>query len=282
MTTHNLTVFTLGSSVFTLIVALVLYLRLFTLKNVSEVERMCKAIFLVVYVSLFFTALSVLSSDILDAAIYVPILFITTQSLIGFFLDKKTEGFIKFEIGENIYTLRLLDKKKITAFTLVWNKKMYASSYLIKVLTPREISAIMAHEVGHINAFKPIPASLAVIVYVSLLALSISGAISMALDGFIHYSAIAFLVALYAWVIFSWTWEHTADIYAYKYIGLDTILVLQKITHTIPTKPNMTDIIVGILRSLKPTRAGALLVNPHPPPSVRLWLLLNIAENAPH
>jgi Zn-dependent protease with chaperone function len=272
----------LGSSVFTLVVALALYLRLLDSKSVSEAEKKCKAVFVTVYVSLLFTALSVLNRSILDATIYIPVLFITTQSLIGLFFDRRAEGFVRFEIGEDVYTVRLLGKRRITAFTLVLNKKMYASSYLVRALTPQEISSIMAHEAGHINAFKPIPVSLAMIVYVSLLALSISGAINMALDGYIHYSAIALLAAFYAWVIFSWTWEHIADIYAYKYTGLSAVLVLQKITRTTPAKPSIADIVVSILKSLKPTRAGGPLVNPHPPPSIRLWLLLNIATSSPH
>ncbi len=214
----------------------------------------------------------------------VPLVLLAQLLMAGFF-EKKSIGSTLYGVGGRSLRVNLVASDQPTAFAMAFTGKIYVTTGLYRLVTPEEAAAVIAHEAGHREALRPLPPA-AVLTLLAVSAAELAEAV-MNLASLCPGSAAAMILAgLTAWAFFNWAWEHLADIYSLRVTGLYAAQALFRITGARPEPPPRGPgrLLLEALRSLRPRRGPrgvGLLVNPHPPPRLRLWLLLRCSGLAP-
>ena len=197
--------------------------------------------------------------------------------VLNYHFERRTVDQLLYGLHGRVHRVTLLSSPIPTAFTVAMTGRVYATTGLYQRLAPEEAAAIVAHEIGHLEALRPVPSPVFVVfvaVAASALVVGVTDLLQQSLAD-IALAAAVLLAAGVSWVQFSWAWEHLADIYALEAAGMWSISALYRITGARPEKPRLRSVYLDTLRCLRP-RGGkgvAFLVNPHPRPSYRLYLL---------
>ncbi len=252
-----------------------LYTRLLGERSIDTAWMLGRLALLVSGLSMLLVGVS-LGVDMLTTLLPVAPVLLVVQALVASFFDKKVVGVASYGFPEGTYRVRLIDEHRVAAFTLPVSGKLYASTQLVERLDPGEMTAVVAHEVGHRRALQPLPPALAMTLLVVAFAWALEASIIAAVEGRVLLGLLGIMATSSAWVFYSWVWEHLADIHSLRLTGHYAVSALQRITGALPEKPMWRNTLTALLNSIRPRLAAGLLVNPHPSPGLRLWLLLNL------
>jgi len=201
--------------------------------------------------------------------------------VLNYHFERRTVDNLLYGIHGRVHRVSILSSPIPTAFTVAITGRVYATTGLYQRLAPEEAAAIVAHEVGHLEALRPVPSTVFVVVVAVAASALVTGVADLLQQGpvGVALAAAVLLAAGASWVQFSWAWEHLADIYALEAAGAWSISALYRITGAGPEKPRLARAYLDTLRCLRPRggRGVAFLVNPHPRPGYRLYLLEKLA-----
>ncbi|ABM80884.1 M48 family metalloprotease [Hyperthermus butylicus] len=164
----------------------------------------------------------------------------------------------------------------IPAFSVAVLGRVYLSTRALAAPVHR-LCVMIAHEQGHLEAFHPVPVQLAALAPTAAAATALTVLLSSAMLTPAWIASTLLLVAslAIAWTVYSWSWEHLADLHSARICSvqaaLDTLAALAGWRTCMITPAKAYRVLV---KTLWPRRArGPFLINPHPPPCLRLWLL---------
>ena len=204
------------------------------------------------------------------------VLVAAAQALMVQFFERRVVTEAVYGLGGRSVRVGVLASRQPTAFATAVGRRVYVTTALYQVASPEEAAAVVAHELGHGEALRPLPPLLGL----AVLALSAAGAADtvVALATMCPLAALLSAAAgLAAWVFYNWAWEHLADIYSAWLTGYAALYALERITGAVPEPPpgNPLRLLAAAYASARPRRGPQrfFLVNPHPPPGLRLWLL---------
>ena len=270
--------FVVAGAVLALLVEPLLYYRLLGSRGIGEARLWGRLLMLASLAAVSAYSVGVGSLD-LDGIIAAAPLLLLVQMAIARLYDRRTVaiGVLETPRGERV-VFHVIDSGRASAFTLAAGGRVYASSALVRLLSPEEVAAVIAHENGHARSLSPVPAWVAVLALIGGLSGALQGVVDSILSGDVIGALLGFAVAASAWIGFNWAWEHLADTYSLEDAGLAAVTALARITGASPTKPSPRLLVAEAASSLRPRLSSGLLVNPHPPPQVRLWLLLRLMK----
>ncbi|KSW10703.1 hypothetical protein CF15_07920 [Pyrodictium occultum] len=218
--------------------------------------------------------------DPLAAAMVGPALGLVYLA-ISWRLGRRTLGSLVYRVGGRLYRVFLLSSGLPTAFTVAALGRIYVSRGLYERLRPEEAGAVVAHEAGHLEALRPLPPLVLAGLVALLASWLVAAAMRLAGAGPLGAAEAAamLLAAGLAWVSFSWAWEHLADIYSLRAAGAWSISALYRMTGALPEEPVVARAYLDALLGLRPRRGPGVvfLVNPHPRPGHRLYLMERLA-----
>ncbi len=197
--------------------------------------------------------------------------------LVHLVLERRSSSLV-VGLGDEVVEARLLRGQGAAAFSFTGTGRIYVSEGLIYVLEPGELAAIVAHEKGHSVALRPLSPPL-VNSLLALLSVAIAmGVVSLVASGSAAGIGLGLLASLGAWglwVTYNWAWESLADIYSLVKTGAIAYTALQRITGAVPRPLSIRDAYYDFIRSMRPRRirGGVFLVNPHPRPETRLYIM---------
>ena len=262
---------------------LLLYMWLLGSRRLGEAWRRGRLLLSVSVAGMFLLGLAAAPFS-LDTAVLALPLVIVTQALVAQFFDRRRVGEALYGFNGRVYRVGIIDSRAPTAFAAVARGRVYASTGLYAVLAPDEATAVVAHEVGHGEALRPLPAAIALTLVAIAAAQAAEGVIYLAAGGCYIGAAVLAATAALAWVFYNWAWEHLADVFSVASVGAAAAAALARITGAAPSPPpGPLGVLAAAARSLRPRRSptgAGLLVNPHPPPGLRLWLMARLAAGA--
>ncbi len=207
------------------------------------------------------------------------VLVAAAQAVMVQFFERRVVAEALYGLGGRSVRVGVLDSRQPTAFATAVGRRVYVTTALYNVASPEEAAAVVAHELGHGEALRPLPPLLGL----AVLALTAAGAADtvVALAATCPLAALlAAAAGLAAWVFYNWAWEHLADIYSARLTGAAALAALERITGAAPEPPprNPLRLLAAAYASARPRRGPQrfFLVNPHPPPGLRLWLLARV------
>jgi len=258
---------------------LALYRWLLASRSVREAWRRGRALLAASVAALF--GVGAFAGGVgLDAFTLAIPLVIATQLLVAQFFDRRVIGEALYGFNGKLYRVGIIDSRAPTAFAVAVRGRVYASTALYQALPPEEATAVVAHEVGHSESLRPLPPALALAAVAVGAAQAAEAVAALALNGCLLGALAVAAVASAAWALYNWAWEHLADTHSASVTGWSSFAALARVTGASPRPPPGTlRILAEVYRSLRPRRSptgAGLLVNPHPPPWLRLWLLSRI------
>jgi len=271
----------LAGSAAALAALLLLYRRLLASRSPAEAWRrgrllLASSVAAVLALGALFAPLS------LDTVAAALPLVVVTQLLVAQFFDRRVVGEALYGLNGRLHRVALIESATPTAFAVAVGGRVYASTALQAALPPDEAAAVIAHEVGHREALRPVPAAAALAAVAVSVAQAAEAVAELAAGGCPLGAAAVAAAAAAGWVLYNWAWEHLADTFSAAETGWAAARALARITGAEPgPPPGALGLLAGILRSLRPRRSpggAGLLVNPHPPAGLRLWLLARILE----
>ena len=197
--------------------------------------------------------------------------------LVHLVLERRSSSLV-VGLGDEVVEARLLRGQGAAAFSFTGTGRIYVSEGLVYVLEPGELAAIVAHERGHSVALRPLSPPL-VNSLLALLSVAIAmGIVNLVASGSVVGIGLGLLAGLGAWglwVTYNWAWESLADIYSLIKTGAIAYTALQRITGAMPVPLSIRDAYYDFIRSMRPRRirGGVFLVNPHPRPESRLYIM---------
>ncbi|ALL01823.1 Zn-dependent protease [Pyrodictium delaneyi] len=201
--------------------------------------------------------------------------------VLNYHFERRSVNKLLYGLKGRVHSVTLLSSPVPAAFTVAMTGRVYATTELYRRLEPEEAAAIVAHEIGHLEALHPIPPPLFVTVIAIMASILAAGIIDLLGQGLasLVLVAVVLLMAGIAWVVFNWAWEHLADLYALDAAGAWSISALYRITGARPEEPRLLSVYLDAVKCLRPRggRGVTVLVNPHPRPGYRLYLLEKIA-----
>lgn len=201
----------------------------------------------------------------------------TAQLLLAHYFKNRTIGVVAYRLAGKTLRVHLLRSEKPAAFTLTALKTLYITPSLTAHLNPEDTLAIIAHEHGHAEAFNPLHPAIATTLAVTALSWALTTTITSTLTS-PACTILLSTLTLWTWILYSWAWEHLADIYSLKTTGQNTIKTLEAITGAKPAENTLKALLASLKTSLKPRRIGPTITNPHPSPQLRLKLLHQLAK----
>jgi Zn-dependent protease with chaperone function len=215
-----------------------------------------------------------------ETAVLALPLVVVTQAMIAQFFDRRIVGEALYGFEGRLYRVRIIEASAPTAFAVAARGRVYASRRLYELLSPGEAAAVVAHEVGHGEALRPVPPALGLAVVAVAAAQAAEAVLYLAAGGCPVAALLVAAAVAAAWGLYSWAWEHLADTYSAAVASWDSYTALARITGAVEARPpGPLGLLRLVYRSLRPRRGPGrtgLLVNPHPPPGLRLWLLRRI------
>jgi len=209
-------------------------------------------------------------------AVAAVVLVAAAQAVMVQFFERRVVSEAVYGLGGRSVRAGILASRQPTAFATAVGRRVYVTTALYSLASPEEAAAIVAHELGHGEALRPLPPLLVL----AVLALAAAGTADAAVELASLCPASALLVAasgLAAWVFYNWAWEHLADLYSARLTGHLAAEALARITGARPAPPprNPLRLLAVVYASARPRRGPQrfFLVNPHPPPGLRLWLI---------
>ena len=202
--------------------------------------------------------------------------------LVHLVLEKRSSSLV-VGLGDEVVEARLLHGRGAAAFSFTGTGRIYVSEGLVYMLEPGELVAIVAHEKGHSAALHPLSPPI-VNSLLALLSVTIAmGVVNLVMSGSILGIFIGLLASLGAWglwVTYNWAWESLADIYSLIKTGAIAYTALQRITGAMPRPLSIRDAYYDFIRSMRPRRirGGVFLVNPHPRPETRLYIMQRLLQ----
>lgn len=205
-------------------------------------------------------------------------------SLIHVVLEKRSQVMV-IGLGDEVIYARLLPGQGAAAFSFTGTGRIYLSEGLVYALEPGEIAAIVAHERGHTVSLKPFSPLITNSVLALLSVAIVMGSLSLLATGHLVNICIGLFSVLGAWglwVTYNWAWESLADLYSVARTGIAAYTALQRITGSGPEPLTPRKAYKEFLRSLRPRRikGGVFLVNPHPSPETRLYIIARVLSNS--
>ncbi len=204
-------------------------------------------------------------------------LVVVTQLVVAQFFDRRIVGEALYGFEGRVYRVGIIESSAVTAFAVAVRGRVYASTGLYQALPPDEAAAVVAHEVGHWESLRPVPAAVALAAVAVGAAQGAEAAVALAMGGCVPGALAVGLATAAAWALYNWAWEHLADLHSLRVAGFSAYAALARITGAVPAPPpSPPGLVAEVFRSLRPRRSptgAGLLVNPHPPPALRLWLL---------
>ena len=203
--------------------------------------------------------------------------------LVHLVLERRSSSSLVVGLGDDVVEARLLRGQGAAAFSFTGTGRIYVSEGLVYVLEPGELAAIVAHERGHSVALRPLSPPL-VNSLLALLSVAIAmGIVNLVASGSVVGIGLGLLAGLGAWglwVTYNWAWESLADIYSLIKTGAIAYTALQRITGAMPVPLSIRDAYYDFIRSMRPRRirGGVFLVNPHPRPETRLYIMQRLLQ----